>query len=67
MEILEKISELKKSIKETDLLIEELISSLNAYKLRSENRDEKISKIKEEVRVNIEKIDEFIEDYNANS
>tara|TARA_Y100000741_G_scaffold273959_1_gene213990 strand:- start:177 stop:380 length:204 start_codon:yes stop_codon:yes gene_type:complete len=67
MEILEKISELKKSIKETDLLIEELISSLNAYKLRSENRDEKISKIKEEVRINIEKIDEFIEDYNANS
>ena len=67
MEILEKISELKKSIKETDLLIEELISSLNAYKLRSENREEKISKIKEEVRINIEKIDEFIEDYNANS
>tara|TARA_Y100000748_G_scaffold279414_1_gene257729 strand:- start:243 stop:446 length:204 start_codon:yes stop_codon:yes gene_type:complete len=67
MEILEKISELKKSIKETDLLIEELISSLNAYKLRSENRDEKISKIKEEVKINIEKIDEFIEDYNANS
>ena len=67
MEILEKISELKKSIKETDLLIEELISSLNAYKLRSENRDEKISKIKEEVRINIKKIDEFIEDYNANS
>ena len=67
MKILEKISELKKSIKETDLLIEELISSLNAYKLRSENRDEKISKIKEEVRINIEKIDEFIEDYNANS
>ena len=61
------MTKLKKSIKETDLLVEELISSLNAHKLRLENKEEKISKIKEEVRINIKKIDEFIEDYNANS
>ena len=67
MQLLKKISELKKSIQETDQLVEELIASLKAQELKSENKEKKILKLKEEVRLNIEKIDKIIENYNANN
>ena len=67
MEILKKISTLKKSIDETDKLVDELVSSLQAQKLRVENKDNKILKLKKEVSKNIDIIDKIIEDYNANS
>ena len=67
MEIIEKINKLKKSIKETDQLVDELISSLEAQKLSANNRENKIFNLKEEVRINVEKIDEIIEDYNGNT
>ena len=67
MEIIEKINKLKKSIKETDKLVDELISSLEAQKLSANNRENKIFNLKEEVRINVEKIDEIIEDYNGNT
>ena len=67
MEIEKEINDLKKSVLELGLLIEELISSLEAQKLRVSNKEKIISQLKEEVRVNIEKIDQIIEEYHANT
>ena len=55
MQLLKKIEKLKKSIQETDQLVEELIASLKAQELKSENKEKKILKLKDEVRVNVEK------------
>ena len=67
MEIEKEINDLKKSILELELLVEELISSLEAQKLRVSNKEKIISQLKEEVRTNIEKIDQIIEEYHANT
>ena len=67
MEIEKEIHDLKKSIIELELLVEELISSLEAQKLRVSNKEKIISQLKEEVRTNIEKIDQIIEEYHANT
>ena len=67
MEILKKITELKKSILETDLLVDDLLSSLKVQQNRIDDKEKKILQLKEEVKINVEKIDEIIENYNANS
>ncbi len=67
MEIGKKINDLKKSIFELEQLVEELISSVEAQKLRVANKEKIISQLKEDVRRNIEKIDEIIEEYHANT
>ena len=67
MEILKRIAELKKSLLETDQLVDDLLSSLEAQQNRIDNKEKKILQLKEEVKINVEKIDEIIEDYNANS
>ena len=67
MEIEQEIKDLKKSVLELELLVEELISSLEAQKLRVSNKEKIISQLKEEVRTNIEKIDQIIEEYHANT
>ena len=67
MEIEKEIKDLKKSIKELEQLVEELISSLEAQKLRVSNKEKIISQLKEDVRSNIAKIDEIIEEYHANT
>ena len=67
MEIEKDINVLKKSIKELEQLVEELISSLEAQKLRVSNKEKIISQLKEEVRINVEKIDQIIEEYHANT
>ena len=67
MEIEKEINDLKKSVLELELLVEELISSLEAQKLRVSNKEKMISQLKAEVRTNIEKIDEIIEEYHANT
>ena len=67
MEILKRIAELKKSILETDQLVDDLLSSLKAQQNRIDNKEKKILQLKEEVKINVEKIDDIIEDYNANS
>jgi len=67
MEIEKEIKDLKKSIIELELLVEELISSLEAQKLRVSNKEKIISQLKEEVKTNIKKIDEIIEEYHANT
>ena len=67
MEIEKEINDLKESIKELEQLVEELIASLEAQKLRVSNKEKMISQLKAEVRTNIEKIDEIIEEYHANT
>ena len=67
MEIEKEINVLKKSIKELEQFVEELIASLEAQKLRVSNKEKMISQLKAEVRTNIEKIDEIIEEYHANT
>ena len=67
MEMEKEINHLKKSIKELEQLVEELIASLEAQKLRVSNKEKMISQLKAEVRTNIEKIDEIIEEYHANT
>ena len=67
MEIEKEINDLKKSILELELLVEELISSLEAQKLRVSNKEKIIYQLKEEVKINIEKIDQIIEEYHANT
>ena len=67
MEIEKEINDLKKSVLELELLVEELISSLEAQKLRVSNKEKIIYQLKEEVKINIEKIDQIIEEYHANT
>jgi len=67
MEILKKITELKKIINDSDLLVEDLLSTLDAQKNRIDNKEKKILELKEQVKINVEKIDKIIEDYNADS
>ena len=67
MEMEKEINHLKKSIKELEQLVEELIASLEAQKLRVSNKEKMISQLKAEVRTYIEKIDEIIEEYHANT
>ena len=67
MEIEKEINVLKKSIKELEQLVEELIASLEAQKLRVSNKEKIISQLKEDIRSNIEKIDEIIKEYHANT
>ena len=67
MEIEKEINVLKKSIKELEQLVEELIASLEAQKLRVSNKEKIISQLKDDIKSNIEKIDEIIEEYHANT
>ena len=67
MEIEKEINDLKESIKELEQLVEELIASLEAQKLRVSNKEKIISQLKDDIRSNIEKIDEIIEEYHANT
>ena len=67
MEIEKEINNLKKSVLELEQLVEEMISSLEAQKLRVSNKEKIISQLKAEIRTNIEKIDQIIEEYHANT
>ena len=67
MEILNKIIELKKSIEETNELVEELIIKIDHHKNKNKVKESNIMQLKDEVRDNVQKIDEIIKDYNASS
>ena len=67
MEILKKISELKKSIEDIEYLVEKLISNINVQHINVDTKEEKISHLKAEIKNNVNKIDEIIKNYNANS
>tara|TARA_B110000438_G_C15336341_1_gene445967 strand:- start:81 stop:284 length:204 start_codon:yes stop_codon:yes gene_type:complete len=65
MEIIKKISALKQSLEETDEMVDQIISSLETQYLKSEKKENQISRLKEEIEINIKKIDAIIENYNA--
>ena len=67
MGIKNKIIELERSIKDTDLLLDEMISHLKKQKIKTILKEKKILKLKEEVSINVEKIDEIIENYYGNT
>jgi hypothetical protein len=67
MEIFKRIDDLKKSIHDTDILLDELTLNLDVQLLKLEDREKTILKLKEEIQTNVKKIDEIIEVYNANS
>lgn len=67
MSIMNKIAELKTSIKKTELLIDEMMLYLEEQKIKNTLKEQKILKLKEEVTINVEKIDEIIENYNGNT
>lgn len=64
---LEKISDLKNKILKTEQLVEELVLSLEHKKNQLNAKEEKILKLKVEIKNNIKKIDAFIKEYNAKS
>jgi hypothetical protein len=67
MGIKNKIIDLERSIKNTDLLVDEMISYLEKQKIKTILKEKKILKLKEEVSINVEKIDEIIEKYYGNT
>jgi hypothetical protein len=67
MGIMDKITELETSIQKTDLLVDEIILYLEEQKTKIRLKEERILKLKEEITVNVEKIDEIVENYNGNN
>ena len=65
--MLKRISELKSKIVKTEELVDDLLLSLEAQQNNINKKDNTILKLKEELKVNIRKIDKIIEEYNANS
>lgn len=65
MEIIKKISALKQSLEETDEMVDQIISSLETQYLKTEKKENQILRLKEEIEINIKKIDVIIENYNA--
>ena len=64
---MDKITELETSIKKTDVLVDRLALFLEEQKIKTRLKEEKILKVKEEVKTNVEKIDEIIENYYGNT
>ena len=64
---MDKITELEISIKKTSLLVDEIVLYLEEQKIKTELKEDKILKLKEEVAINIKKIDEIVENYNGNT
>ena len=46
-------------------MVDQIISSLETQYLKSEKKENQISRLKEEIEINIKKIDAIIENYNA--
>ena len=67
MDSLKKIADLKKSIQVTNQLIDKLTDVLKSKENKIHNKENQIKDLKEEIRINAKKIDQIIEDYNANT
>ena len=60
MDLISKIKELDLNIDKTEQLVDDLIDSLNGKRKQVDN-------LKEQIEINLKKIDKIIEDHNANS
>jgi len=67
MDIIKKITQLKQKVKETDLLVDKLLSKLENEKLQSKINKDSLNLLKDEVKSSVNQIDEIVKDYNANS
>ena len=67
MDIIKKITQLKQKVKETDLLVDKLLSRLDDEKLQSKINKDSLNLLKNEVKSSVNQIDEIVKDYNANS
>ena len=67
MDILKKITQLKQKVKETDLLVDKLLSNLGEERLKSKTNIGNLNLLKSEVESSVNQIDEIVKDYNANS
>ena len=67
MSIVNKIVNLEASIKKTELLVDEMMLYLEKQKIKTNLKEDKILKLKEEVTSNVKKIDEIIENYYGNT
>jgi hypothetical protein len=67
MEILNKILELKKKIFQTDKLVDDLLNKLEDRQNTISDNEKNILFLKDEIRINIKKLDKMINEYNANS
>jgi len=67
MDIIKKITQLKQKVKETDLLVDKLLSRLDDEKLQSKINKDSLNLLKDEVKSSVNQIDEIVKDYNANS
>ena len=65
--MLKKISDLKNKILKTEELVDDLLLSLEAQQNKINNKEKIILKLKEEVKINLKKIDEILDEYNAKS
>ena len=66
MDILKKITQLKQKVKETDLLVDKLLSNLGEERLKSKTNIGNLNLLKSEVESSVNQIDEIVKDYNAN-
>ena len=60
MDLISKIKELDLNIDKINKLVDDLIDSLNGKR-------KQIDHLKEQIEINVKKIDKIIEDHNANS
>ena len=67
MDIIKKITQLKQKVKETDLLVDKLLSKLEDEKMQSKINKDSLNLLKDEVKSSVNKIDKIVKDYNANS
>ena len=67
MDIIKKITQLKQKVKETDLLVDKLLSKLEDEKMQSKINKDSLNLLKDEVKSSVNQIDEIVKDYNANS
>ena len=65
--MLKKISDLKNKILKTEELVDDLLLSLEAQQNKINKKEKIILKLKEEVKINLKKIDEILDEYNAKS
>ena len=67
MDILKRIEILKNKMIQVEELVDDLLLTLEAKQNKISIKENKILKLKEVVKKNVDKIDSIIDEYNANS
>ena len=67
MDILKRIEILKNKMIQVEELVDDLLLTLEAKQNKIHIKENKILQLKEVVKINVDKIDTIIDEYNANS